>query len=81
MNEITRKQKLDFKARLEEFRRGRVIVIAAEPPGKCQQCGTVDETRPYGPNNEEICFDCGMKDPETTERKAKEVLFGGQSHR
>lgn len=37
-------------------------VIEAEGDGRCQLCGAVEETRPYGPNGEEVCFDCGMKD-------------------
>jgi len=39
-------------------------------------CGVIDECRPYGPNNEEICFDCAMKDEETTERKMAAYIFG-----
>jgi hypothetical protein len=37
-------------------------VIEAERDSTCQLCGAADETRPYGPNGEEVCFDCGMKD-------------------
>jgi hypothetical protein len=43
-------------------------VIAEQPPGRCELCGAVDETRPYGPNGEEVCFDCGMKDEAAVER-------------
>lgn len=50
--------------------------IAEEPPQACQFCGIIDECRPYGPNDEEICFDCAMKDPETTERKMDAYIFG-----
>jgi hypothetical protein len=50
--------------------------IAPEPPQRCEFCGVIDETRPYGPDGEEICYDCGMKDPDTTERKMAEYLFG-----
>ena len=42
------------------------IWIMAEPAGKCELCGAVEETRPYGPNGEQICFSCGQKDPEAT---------------
>lgn len=39
-----------------------VLVIAKESAKKmCEYCGNIAETRPYGQNNEEICFDCGMK--------------------
>lgn len=37
-------------------------VIQAQPIGRCQFCNAVEETRPYGPNGEEVCFSCGMKD-------------------
>jgi len=51
-------------------------VIFVEPPQVCELCGTVAECRPYGPNDEQICFKCGMKDPDTTERKMIAYLFG-----
>lgn len=37
-------------------------LLSAQPPGRCELCGAVKETRPYGPNGEEVCFGCGMKD-------------------
>lgn len=56
-----------------------MFVIAVEPDGKCELCGKVDELRPYGPNGERICYDCGMKDEATTKKKFAEVLEGTQS--
>ena len=53
-------------------------IILEESPRACQVCGVIDECRPYGPNNEEICFDCAMKDEETTERKMAAYIFGEQ---
>lgn len=50
--------------------------IAEQPPEVCEMCGTIDECRPYGPNNERICFGCGMKDQETTKRKMFEYIHG-----
>jgi len=50
--------------------------IAAEPAQICEFCGAVEECRPYGPNGEQICFDCGMKDEETTRKKMDEYIFG-----
>jgi hypothetical protein len=50
--------------------------IAEEPHGTCEMCGKVDELRPYGPNYERICFDCGMKNEELTLARAKEHIFG-----
>jgi hypothetical protein len=31
-------------------------------PQKCEDCGKVDELRPYGKNGANVCFDCAMKD-------------------
>jgi len=51
-------------------------IIAEQAPECCEMCGAIDECRPYGPNNENICFECAMKDPETTERKMGAYIFG-----
>lgn len=51
-------------------------IIQEEPPQACEMCGVISECRPYGQNDEEICFDCAMKDPDTTERKMANYLFG-----
>jgi len=53
-------------------------IIQEESPQACQMCGVIDECRPYGPNDEENCFDCAMKDVETTERKMAAYIFGEQ---
>lgn len=53
-----------------------IPVIEAEPEFICFLCGKIAETRPYGPNGEEICYECGMKDQETTNRVMGKVLFG-----
>lgn len=50
--------------------------IAEEPMRACEMCGTIDECRPYGPNGEQICFECAMKDEETTKKKMTEYIFG-----
>jgi hypothetical protein len=44
-------------------------VIEAEPKGLCQFCLAHTETRPYGPNGEEVCFKCGMKNEAAAERQ------------
>ena len=55
--------------------------IAEEPIAACEMCGTIDELRPYGPNGEQICFECGMKDEETTRKQfAKYVLGEGNGN-
>ena len=50
--------------------------IAQEPDQACELCGVIAECRPYGPNGEQICFECGMKDEETTKRKMTAYIFG-----
>lgn len=39
-------------------------------------CGKVDELRPYGPNGEEVCFDCGMKDVAAAVRGFRRLVLG-----
>lgn len=51
-------------------------IIFEEPPQRCEMCGIIAETRPYGPNHEEICFECAMKDESMTKIRMKELLFG-----
>jgi hypothetical protein len=53
--------------------------IATEPIRACELCGTIDECRPYGPNHEQICFECGMKDETTTRRRMNEYIIGEQN--
>uniref|UniRef100_A0A6H1ZYA0 Uncharacterized protein n=1 Tax=viral metagenome TaxID=1070528 RepID=A0A6H1ZYA0_9ZZZZ len=55
-----------------------VIIIETEPDDKCELCGKIDELRPYGPNGERICFDCGMKDEKTTAKRFGHILFGDE---
>jgi len=50
--------------------------IAEEPMQVCEMCGVIDECRPYGPNGEQICFECGMKNEETTRKKMGQYIFG-----
>jgi hypothetical protein len=54
-------------------------VIAEEPMQRCEQCGVIEECRPYGANDEQICFDCAMKDDQSraiAERKMAAYIFG-----
>ena len=53
-----------------------IVIIEAEPDLICFLCGKIDETRPYGPNGEEICYECGMKNQEETDRMMGIKLFG-----
>lgn len=61
---------------MSERRFDGTVVIAVEPEDVCEQCGSVEETRPYGPGGLRICFPCGRKDPEGTKARMAEVLFG-----
>ena len=52
------------------------LIIGPEPPDKCELCGRIEELRPYGPNGERLCFDCGMKDKKTTMAQFDKLLNG-----
>jgi hypothetical protein len=56
-----------------------VPIICAEDDDVCELCGKVAECRPYGPNGERICYECGQKDPKTTEKMMGKFLFGETS--
>lgn len=56
---------------MTEVRPG-VIIIKPEKPQQCDLCGVINELRPYGPNGECICYECGQKNPEVTQRKMNE---------
>ena len=53
-------------------------IIAEEPPQRCEMCGVIEECRPYGPNGEEICFDCAINKvgEETIKKRMAEYIFG-----
>lgn len=36
-------------------------MLERERPQQCDLCGKIAELRPYGPNGEAVCFECGMK--------------------
>lgn len=54
----------------------KLFVIEEEKPQQCDFCGKIAELRPYGPNGECVCFDCGMKDEKACKRGASRKLFG-----
>ena len=45
------------------------IVTEATEPAKCFYCHRVRELRPYGPQGQGICFDCGMHNRAETEKQ------------
>jgi hypothetical protein len=69
------------RAKIAE-RQGNNIILDRRDPhafdGTCAFCATYAELRPFGPNNENICFDCGMKDEPTAARKFREFLDNPQ---
>lgn len=53
--------------------------IAQEPDQMCELCGKIDECRPYGPNGEQICFECATSSPEmeaAVEKRMAAYIFG-----
>jgi hypothetical protein len=59
-------------------RKGDLIIADRRDPkafdGLCELCGVKDELRPYGPGGMNVCFDCGMKDPDEVARQFKARL-------
>lgn len=51
-------------------------VIEREHSQVCEKCGKSAETRPYGPNGEEVCFPCAMQD-EPAAKRAFEARISG----
>lgn len=46
------------------YRTGNTVVIQKELPKKCELCGKLDECRPAGPKQEQVCSTCAKKHPE-----------------
>lgn len=55
---------------------GDTVYIEPQAPGVCELCDQVAELRPYGPNGESICFDCGMKNPRATAQRFAQFVTG-----
>lgn len=53
-----------------------ILFIEEEDPQTCELCGREEETRPYGPNGAEVCFDCGMQDEEEAYRQFMKRMEG-----
>lgn len=51
-------------------------IIYAEKPQQCDLCGKIAELRPYGPNGECVCYECGMLDKAAAKRGLCKLLFG-----
>lgn len=50
--------------------------IERERPQQCDLCEKIAELRPYGPNGECVCFECGMKDEPAAERAFRGRVLG-----
>lgn len=59
--------------------KGNTFIIEEQPPEKCELCGAIEECRPYGPNGENICFSCGMKNKEAAEAAFRKRLTDGNN--
>ena len=53
---------------------GNVIIIEQELSSKCELCGAIEETRPYGPQGERVCFRCGMLNEDAMKRALSRLL-------
>ena len=74
MKVIKAKSAEHAKKILREASEGGAHIIGQQPTGKCDLCGAEEETRPYGPNGENVCFSCGMKDEEAAKRQFSKQL-------
>lgn len=50
----------------------RITIVGEED--NCEICNKHAELRPYGPNGESICFECGMKNEKEVEKKFDELF-------
>lgn len=57
------------------FRIGNAVIIHRENPQQCDLCGVIAELRPYGPNGECICWECGLKDIDSRDKQMYNQLF------
>lgn len=56
-----------------------IVFIEPEPNDVCELCGKTEELRPYGPNGERVCFDCGMKNEPAARTRMGTLLFGDKT--
>jgi hypothetical protein len=51
-------------------------IIAMEGNAQCDECGKIDECRPYGVGGKVVCHPCGMKNPEEARARMAAHIFG-----
>ena len=56
-------------------------IIMVEEDSICELCGEKKELRPYGPNGENVCFQCAMKDEESAKKQFQRLLNGKEIER
>jgi hypothetical protein len=56
---------------------GNVVIIVGESDRACAMCGEWTECRPAGPNQEQVCHACAIKDPAAMERYGQRLFNGG----
>jgi hypothetical protein len=59
---------------------GDIVIIEEEEPDFCEYCGKLAELRPYGKNGARICFNCGIKNREETNKNMERILFERKKH-
>lgn len=52
------------------------IVHIKPADGKCEDCGKVEELRPYGPGGTFVCFACMKKDEAGAKKRFGEMIDG-----
>jgi len=54
-----------------------VVFIAPEEDRVCELCGKEAECRPAGPKQEQVCYECGVKDEAAMKRYTQRLFQGG----
>lgn len=62
-------------------REGNILIIGSEGKSVCEMCKKEAETRPYGLNGANVCFECGMLNPQVAEAAFDKVLEGVEETR
>ncbi len=77
---LTEKEVMDMRDAARQLQKellGASVIGANAGFGSCQVCGAKnEELRPYGPNGESICYNCGQKNKAETEKQIGKYLFG-----
>lgn len=58
---------------------GKFFYASPQADAVCDLCGKTAELRPYGPNGENICYECGMKNEAATKAAFLKLLDGADA--